>query len=87
MHQPIIERFQITGRGLLVAVATSTKFASGSKLRATVINPDGSTLTADAFKEMVLRHRPVVNEQEAYLLQGLSKEQVQDGAYVEIVAL
>lgn len=87
MRQPIIERFQITGRGLVVAVATSKRFASGSKLRATVTNPDGSTLTANAFKEVLLRHRHVVNEQEAYLLQGLSKEQVQDGAYVEIVAL
>ena len=87
MQQPIIEHFQITGRGLVVAVATSTGFAPGSKLRATITNPDGSTLTANAFKEMLLRHRPVANEQETYLLQGLSKEQVQDGAYVEVVAL
>ncbi|GHU11703.1 hypothetical protein FACS1894185_5380 [Betaproteobacteria bacterium] len=88
MYQPIIERFQITGRGLVVAVATPTKFAPGSKLRATIINPDGSTLTVNAFKEMILRHRlPVVNEHEAYLLQCLSKEQIQDGACVEVVAL
>jgi hypothetical protein len=87
MHQPIIERFQITDRGLVVAVATPTKFAPGAKLRAIITNPDGSTLTVNAFKEMILRRLPVVNEHEAYLLQGLSKEQVQDGACVEVVAL
>jgi hypothetical protein len=87
MNQPIIERFQITGRGLVVVVANTTKFASGSKLRATVVNPDGSRFTVNTFKEMMLRRLPVVNEHEAYLLQGLSQEQIQDGACVEVVAL
>ena len=87
MHQPIIESFQITGRGLVVAVGTPTAFPPGSKLRATITNPDGSTLTVNAFKEMILRRLPVVNEHEAYLLQDLSKEQIQDGAHVEVFAL
>jgi hypothetical protein len=87
MKQPIVERFQISGRGLVVAVATPSAFPAGSKLRATVINPDGSQHTVEAFKEMILRRLPVLNESEAYLLQGLSKEQVQEGASVEIVRL
>lgn len=87
MKQPIVERFQISGRGLVVAVAVPSTFPPGSKLRATVTNPDGSEHTAEAFKEMILRRLPVLNEGEAYLLQGLSKNEVQEGASVEVVKL
>ena len=87
MTQLIIEHFEIQGRGLVVAVANPTKFAPGTKLRATVVNPDGSSFTVNSFKEMILRRLPAAKEHEAYLLQGLSKEQLQDGACVEVVAL
>jgi hypothetical protein len=80
MHQPIVERFQITGRGLVVVVATPGKFAPGSKLHATIVNPDGSKFTVKALQEMILRRLPVVNEYEGYFLPGVTKEQHQ-GAF------
>jgi hypothetical protein len=87
MYQPIVERFQLTGRGLVVVVATPGKFAPGSRLRATIVNPDGSRFTVDALQEMSLRRLPVVKEYEGYFLQGVTKEQVQDGASIEVIAL
>ncbi|NKF24799.1 hypothetical protein [Solimonas marina] len=87
MKQPIVERFQITGRGLVVAVASPSVFPAGAQLKATVVNPDGTRHTAEAHKEMILRRMPALNEHEAYLLRGLSKDQVQEGASIEIVKL
>ena len=73
MRQPIIERFQITGRGLVVVVETPVQARSGQKLRAKVINPDGHEFVVDASIEMLLRRAEPVNEHEAYFLQGSSR--------------
>jgi hypothetical protein len=87
MKQPIVERFQIAGRGLVVAVSAPLSFPPGAKLGAIVVNPDGSQLSAEASREMIRRLLPVVNNHEGYLLKGLTKDQVHEGASVEIVKL
>jgi len=87
MRQLILERFQITGRGLVVVVENPVKALPGAKLRAKVINPGGEEFTVDAFMEMLLRRARPVNEHECYLLLGLTKDQILDGATVEILAV
>jgi len=84
MRQKVTERFEITGRGTAVVVADRTNLPVGSPLKATIIGPDGSRLDAVAFREWLLRRTSEPVEHEAYLLQGIAKSQIPEGAYIEI---
>lgn len=79
----IVDTFQITGRGLVVAVESFSGLPVGKKLAATIIRPDGTSIFADAFKEWLLR-REQKAETEAFLLMGLSKDDVPAGSEIEL---
>lgn len=75
----VLEIFDIE-RGLIVAVETSTSLPVGKRLSATVTREDGTTITAIAFKEWLLRRDPRPVENEAFLLRGLKKADVPIGS-------
>ena len=83
----IEETFHISGRGTVVAIQEATDLPIGKALHATILSPDGSQITARAFKEYLLRHNPHPVEQEAYLLQGIEKDQIREGSSVEFKAI
>lgn len=62
----------------------TTDLPVGKALRAPVIRPDSSTLTAEAFKEWLLRREQRPVEREAYLLRGIDKSDIPEGSFVEI---
>lgn len=78
----IVDTFLITGRGLAVAIDQATELPVGRKLVATVLRPDGGIVSADAFKEWLLRRNPERVETEAFLLVGLSKSDAPIGSDV-----
>jgi len=80
----IKERFQITGRGTVVVIGETTELPVGKALCATVTRPDSSQLTAEAFKEWLLRRDQQPLESEAYLLSGIDESDVPEGCFVEI---
>ncbi len=75
----VLETFDIE-RGLVVAVEASTSLPVGKRLSATVTREDGTTITAIAFKEWLLRRDPRPVENEAFLLRGLKKADVPVGS-------
>ena len=68
-------------------VPEPTGLPVGKELRATVTCPDGSQFSAKAFKEWLLRRSPQPAENEAYLLYGVVKQDIPDGATVEVTAI
>jgi hypothetical protein len=80
----IEDTFDITGRGLAVAIGQTTNLPVGKKLSARVTRPDGSVVQADAYKEWFLRRTPEPLEREAFLLLGLSKADVPIGSSLQI---
>jgi hypothetical protein len=87
MRQDIIELFVISGRGTVAVVAQPTDLPVGKVLQAKIICPDGSCISAEAFKEWLLRKSPTPIEHEAYLLRGITKSDVPSGACIEIAAI
>jgi hypothetical protein len=83
VRQRILDIFEIARRGTVVVVAKATDLPTGTVLRATITCPDGSRFQADASKEWLLRSIDPPVEQECYLLRGVSKGSVPDGAEVE----
>jgi hypothetical protein len=85
MRHSIKAAFEITGRGTVVAIAETTDFPVAKQLQATVTRPDGSQLSATAFKEwLLLKTIPHNVEQEAYLLKGINKSDIPEGSTVEV---
>jgi len=80
----IIETFEITGRGLAVAVEQATELPVSKKLLAVVKRPDGSSIYADDYKEWLLRRNSQPIEKEAFLLIGLSKVDVPVGSELHL---
>jgi hypothetical protein len=80
----VAEAFQITGRGLVVAVEEVTELPVGKKLSARITTPDGTSIDAEAFKEWLLRRTPELLEKEAYLLVGLVKDDVPVGSEIHL---
>jgi hypothetical protein len=80
----VMARFQISGRGLGVAVDGVTDLPVSRKLEATIVRPDGSSLCADAYKEWLLRRTPEPLETEAFLLMGLTKDDVPVGSELHL---
>jgi hypothetical protein len=88
MRQEIIELFEISGRGTVAVVAQPTDLPVGKVLQAKIICPDGSYISAEAFKEWLLRRSsPTTIEHEAYLLRDITKNDVPSGASIEIAAI
>lgn len=80
----IDDTFDIAGRGLVVAISDCTGLPSGRSLIATVTRPDGSQVTAEAFKESLLRKTTTPPEGEAFLLKGLGKADIPIGSQFAI---
>ena len=72
----VAETFEMTGRGLAVIVAETTDLPASTKLIATVVRPNGSSLKAEAFKERSRKLTSEPLEGEAFLLMGLIKADV-----------
>ncbi len=80
----IIDTFQITGRGLVVAIDETTELPVGKKLLAVMSRTDGSSISVDAYKESFLRKNSQPIEGEAFLLMGLSKLDVPLGSELQL---
>lgn len=83
----IDEQFQISGHGLVVAVAFSTDLPTGRALKATLHLPDGSKVSCNAFKEWLLRRNAQPLEKEGFFLPGISSEQVPRGSRFEVESI
>ena len=83
----IVEQFEIADRGAAVAIREVTELPVGKTIRATVVRPDGSRLTTEAFKEWLLRRDPRPMEVEAYLLRRVNKSEIPDGSTLELEAI
>ena len=79
----VLETFEIE-RGLVVALDAPTGLPVGKRLNASVTREDGTSISAVAFKEWLLRRDPHPTESEAILLQGLKKADVPIGSDVAI---
>lgn len=76
----IVERFWISGRGLVVCVNEMTGLPGGHKLTAIISRPDGSKVKAVAYKECPLIRNPPPVEMEAFNLPELTKVDVPEGS-------
>lgn len=81
----VLQAFSITGRGTAVALNGTTDLPVGHELRAIVHCPDGSKFEAVAYKEWLLGHSSERLETEAFLLMGINKADVPEGAQIELV--
>ncbi|WP_298747511.1 hypothetical protein [uncultured Brevundimonas sp.] len=72
----IIETFAITGRGTVVVIDVTTSLPVAEELAAKVTRPDGSKLSASAFKEWLLRRTSEPLENEAFLLRSIDKAEI-----------
>lgn len=79
----VLETFEIE-RGLIVAVEAPTNLPVARQLLALVTRGDGTTVSAPAFKEWLLRRDPHPLESEAFLLRGLRKADVPLGSSIEL---
>jgi hypothetical protein len=79
------ETFEITGRGLVVALPVlAADLPHAQPLSIKILVPGQSPIHAKAFHEILLRYSPVALETSSLLLIGLRKEQVPLGAVLEI---
>jgi hypothetical protein len=76
----VAKTYEITGRGLAVAIDEVTDVPVRKKLAAYIVRPHGSTLKSEAFKERLVRHSLDPIEGEAFLLLGLTKDDVPVGS-------
>lgn len=85
MSQPLkISRvFQIKDRGLGITIDGDVDLPAGHKIRATIVRPDGSSISVDASKEWLLRSAAAsASASEAYLLIGISMIDVPVGSQI-----
>ncbi|MDB5675635.1 MAG: hypothetical protein JWM65_2617 [Sphingomonas bacterium] len=80
----VLETFEIE-RGLIVAVQAPTDLPVGKRLSAVITRGDGTTISATAYKEWLLRRDPELVEGEAFLLRGLRKTDVPVGSEVTLL--
>jgi len=86
MKFKVEDSFEVAGRGTALVVKEATEFPVAKPLRAILFRPDGTQLSAEAFKEFVLFRQPEVFEKEAFVVQGVKRSEVPDGCFVEIAA-
>lgn len=80
----IVESFQITGRGAVIVIDTTTELPVGRCLQATIHLPDGSRADYEAWKEWLLRRNKEPLETEGFLLVDATITQVPIGAWVTL---
>jgi hypothetical protein len=85
MHEFIVvDTFQLAGRGLVVTGSVATPLAAGVAHRAETVTPGGRVLRRSAFREFLLRSASPVDEREAFLLPGTTKDEVPTGSRVRL---
>ncbi len=82
MIRPVVETFQITGCGLIVALEGTTDLLVGRPLVATVHRVDGTELRVEAWKEGFHGTTPEPRDLECFLLTDLVKDDVPTGSSV-----
>ncbi|RAZ91929.1 hypothetical protein DPM33_05495 [Mesorhizobium hawassense] len=81
----IIERFQISGRGVVVVGDLQTDFRMGEKLNAIIVRPDGSKASTVAEKEYALRRiDDVAHEFEVFVLRHVDLSDVPEGSTLDL---
>ncbi|AZO51136.1 MAG: hypothetical protein EOS58_02900 [Mesorhizobium sp.] len=84
----IIERFQISGRGVVVVGDLQTDFRMGQKLNAIVMRPDGSKTSTAAEKEYALRRiDDVAHEFEVFVLRHVDLADVPEGSTLDLTLI
>ncbi|MGH1541912.1 MAG: hypothetical protein ACRBHB_15910 [Arenicella sp.] len=78
----IIEKFEITGRGVVVVIDECTERVPGKAYNVMISADDSQNISAEAFKEWFLRRNPKPVEKEAYMLKGLHKKDIPDDAKI-----
>ena len=83
---PIRDVFAIAGRGTVVAVGDAAHLPRQRPFPVTIVRPDGSRVTADAFLEFLSGSelRPV--DRVALLLPGIAKADIPPGSVLELEA-
>ena len=81
----IADVFEITGRGAVATIEQITDRAVGKAHAVEVVTPTGEVLSAEAFKELLLRRQPTPIEKEAYMLRGLHKVDIPPGSRLRFV--
>jgi hypothetical protein len=76
------ETFAVTGRRTVALFGGTTELGVGRPHPVLVETPDGKVHKCMAWKERLLRRRPVLDEHEGFLLAGLSKSDVPVGSTV-----
>lgn len=74
----IVEKFEITGRGVVVVIAEVTDRAPGKVYKVKIRGASGECIEAEAVKEWLLRKDPVPIEKEAYVLKGIHEDDLQE---------
>ncbi len=80
MIRRVIETFHIIGRGLVVVVDGTSNLPVGRGLPVEIETPRGQRFTTMAFREWPRREAPLEDEHDAYLLEGLRRDDVPVGS-------
>ena len=80
----VVERFEITGRGVAAVISEVTSLAHGKEVLVTIRPPNAPPFEATAFQEHLLRRSQAPLEQSVLLLAGLVKSQVPIGSRIEV---
>lgn len=80
MIRRVIETFQIDGRGLVVVVDGTSNLPVGRSLPVEIETPRGQWITTVAYREWPRREAPLDDEHDAYLLEGLRRDDVPVGS-------
>lgn len=82
---PIVEVFEISGRGAVAVVDMPTGRDVGRAHRVQLLKPSGELVTTEASKEWLLRRRPAATESEAFMLKGIHKDDVPPGTLIRFL--
>jgi translation elongation factor EF-Tu-like GTPase len=80
LSHTIEETFQVTERGTVVVLNTATNQPRGRALNVHITRPDGTSISCEAFKEILLRHSLPPLENDAFLLKGVVKTDIPIGS-------
>ena len=78
----IKERFEITGRGVVIVIDEVTNRVPGKAYCVEVTGIDGQKIIAQAFKELLLRRHQVPIEYEAYVVKDVHAQDISDESVI-----
>ena len=80
----VLETFEISNRGIVVAVDGLTDLPVAKELEAQIKRPDGSVRQFKASKEFLKRTYPEPAETEAFLVYQATKDDIAVGSEIEL---